>query len=69
MSRERISRDIEVTHPKDLYLMVTAAPFYSYRQVKELSGVILTFHDITRLRRLEEIRKDFVANLSSTVAA
>src|SRR4030042_6428616 len=67
MSRERISREIEVTHPKDLYLMVTAAPFYSYRQVKEVSGGILTFHDITRLRRLEEIRKDFVANVSHEI--
>ncbi len=69
MSRERISREIEVTHPKDLYLMVTAAPFYSYRQVqvKELSGVILTFHDITRLKKLEEMRKDFVANVSHEI--
>jgi len=66
-SRERVSREVEVTHPKDLYLMVTAAPFYSHRQVKELSGVILTFHDITRLRRLEEIRKDFVANVSHEI--
>ena len=67
VSRERVSREIEVTHPKDLYLMVTAAPFYAYRKEGELSGIILTFHDITRLRRLEEIRKDFVANVSHEI--
>jgi len=28
------------------------------------SGVVLVFHDITDLRRLEQVRKDFVANVS-----
>jgi two-component system, OmpR family, phosphate regulon sensor histidine kinase PhoR len=67
MSRERISREIEVTYPKDLHLMVTAAPFYTHRKEDELSGIVLTFHDITRLKRLEEIRKDFVANVSHEI--
>ncbi|KPK45708.1 MAG: hypothetical protein AMK74_02590 [Nitrospira bacterium SM23_35] len=67
MSRERISREIEITHPKDLCLMVTAAPFYSHRKEDELSGIVMTFHDITRLKRLEEIRKDFVANVSHEI--
>ena len=29
ISRERISRGIEIATPKDLYLLMTAAPFYS----------------------------------------
>ena len=29
-----------------------------------MSGVVLAFHDITRLKKLEEVRKDFVANVS-----
>jgi len=29
-----------------------------------LKGVVLALHDITRLRRLEEVRKEFVANVS-----
>ena len=63
-SRVTISREIEVTHPKELYLMTTATPF----SIKgEISGAVLTFHDITRLRRLEEIRKDFVANVSHEI--
>ena len=27
----------------------------------------MTFHDITRLRKLEEVRKDFVANVSHEI--
>jgi two-component system phosphate regulon sensor histidine kinase PhoR len=44
--------------------MVTAAPF-SVRG--ELSGVVLAFHDITRLKQLENVRKDFVANVSHEI--
>jgi two-component system phosphate regulon sensor histidine kinase PhoR len=63
-TKETISREIEVTYPKELLLMVTAAP-YSVRG--ELSGAVLTFHDITRLKQLEDIRKDFVANVSHEI--
>ncbi|MEW6418285.1 MAG: two-component system histidine kinase PnpS [Nitrospirota bacterium] len=63
-SREAVSLELEVTHPKNVYLMVTAAPFF----IKEnISGVVLTFHDITRLKKLEDIRKDFVANVSHEI--
>jgi len=59
-----VSFEFEVTHPKDVYLMVTAAPFF----IKDnISGVVLTFHDITRLKKLEDIRKDFVANVSHEI--
>jgi len=67
MSRERVSREIEISHPKDLCLMVTAAPYYSHPKEDGLSGIVMTFHDITRLKRLEEIRKDFVANVSHEI--
>jgi two-component system phosphate regulon sensor histidine kinase PhoR len=67
MSKEKISREIEVTNPKDLHLMVTATPFYAHRKESELTGIVLTFHDITRLKILEEMRKDFVANVSHEI--
>ncbi|OEH91862.1 two-component system histidine kinase PnpS [Bacillus solimangrovi] len=31
---------------------------------EEWKGIVLVFHDITELKRLEEMRKDFVANVS-----
>jgi two-component system, OmpR family, phosphate regulon sensor histidine kinase PhoR len=67
MNRERISREIGITHPKDLHLIVTATPFYAYPKESDLTGIVLTFHDITRLKRLEEMRKDFVANVSHEI--
>jgi two-component system phosphate regulon sensor histidine kinase PhoR len=63
-TKETISREIEVTYPKELLLMVTAA---SYSVRGELSGAVLAFHDITRLKQLEDIRKDFVANVSHEI--
>ncbi len=66
-SRSRISREVELTYPRDLHLMVAAAPFYSQSPDGELSGIVVTFHDITRLKKLEEIRKDFVANVSHEI--
>jgi two-component system phosphate regulon sensor histidine kinase PhoR len=66
-NRERISGEIDVTYPKELSLMVRAAPFYSRSAQGETLGVVLTFHDITRLKKLEEVRKDFVANVTHEI--
>ena len=30
----------------------------------EWKGIVLVFHDITELKKLEQMRKDFVANVS-----
>jgi two-component system phosphate regulon sensor histidine kinase PhoR len=62
--RETTSCEIEIAYPKELFLMVTAAP---YLVKGELSGAVLAFHDITRLKQLEDIRKDFVANVSHEI--
>jgi two-component system phosphate regulon sensor histidine kinase PhoR len=65
--KEHASCEIEVTHPKEHYLMVTATPFFSHNYEKRTSKVVLMFHDITRLKKLEEVRKDFVANVSHEI--
>ncbi len=66
-SGERISREIWIPHPAESCLMVTAAPFYAHGREGSISGTVLTFHDITRLKKLEEMRKDFVANVSHEI--
>ncbi len=66
-SGDGASREITISRPRELYLMAAATPFYSSHPVGELSGVVLTFHDITRLKKLEEVRKDFVANVSHEI--
>lgn len=44
------------------YIEVVGAPIFNERKV--LKGSVLVFHDITELKRLEQMRKDFVANVS-----
>lgn len=62
--KEKISCEVVISGPQERYLMTTAAPF----SIKgELAGIIFTFHDITRLRKLEEVRKDFVASVSHEI--
>ena len=45
------------------HLVVTAAPLRSAAE-KTRGGVLLVLHDITRLRDLESVRREFVANVS-----
>ena len=62
-----VSHEISVAHPRELSLMITSTPFYAYSVKEKLSGVVITLHDITRLKHLEEMRKDFVANVSHEI--
>jgi two-component system phosphate regulon sensor histidine kinase PhoR len=55
----------EMTLTKDLttyYLEVIGAPYFN--QKHDLRGAVLVFHDVTEFKRLEQMRKDFVANVS-----
>lgn len=62
---EIMSDEIAVTRGnRDLHLIATGVPIYSEDSVR---GIVLTLHDITRLRQLEEVRKDFVANVSHEI--
>ena len=64
-SWEIISEEIVVSRAdRDIYLIATAVPIYSADSV---SGIVLTLHDITRLKQLEQIRTDFVANVSHEI--
>lgn len=52
-----LSRDI---HRR--FIEVTGAPIFNH--AKDWQGIVLVFHDITDLKKLEQTRKDFVANVS-----
>lgn len=43
---------------------VYGAPIIGHGGKERLKGIVLVFHDITELKRLEQMRKDFVANVS-----
>ncbi|SDB94672.1 PAS/PAC sensor signal transduction histidine kinase [Pelagirhabdus alkalitolerans] len=44
------------------YIEIVGAPFFN--ESDDIRGVVLVFHDITDLKKVEEMRKDFVANVS-----
>lgn len=58
---EPAQREIEFEKPKRRVFQVNFSPL---RRDGKLSGVVSVFHDLTEIRRLEEVRRDFVANLS-----
>ena len=53
--------EIRIFAPEELVFDAHAAPLTRDGRV---SGALLVLHDITRLRRLEQMRRDFVANVS-----
>jgi two-component system phosphate regulon sensor histidine kinase PhoR len=59
------SAEIEIAVPRQLYLFATALPIIqeSLREDR-YRGTVVALHDITQLKKLEQVRKDFVANVS-----
>ena len=60
-SRERCNREVILTMPQHRILEVNAMPLPLADQQR---GLVLVLHDITELRRLEQVRAEFVANVS-----
>jgi len=56
-----IAQEIRLFAPEELVFDAHAAPLV---QGGRAGGALLVLHDITRLRRLEQMRRDFVANVS-----
>ncbi|MGD8351385.1 MAG: ATP-binding protein, partial [Nitrospirota bacterium] len=56
------SGEIRLDYPEEKFVFVRVSPLF-YKK-SELSGFVAVFHDTTRMKRLEEVRKDFVANVS-----
>lgn len=56
-----ISKEISTLLPEEKILLVHATRI---EKDQHTEGVVLVFHDVTTLRNLEKVRKDFVANVS-----
>jgi two-component system phosphate regulon sensor histidine kinase PhoR len=61
-SSEPISGEVVFHNGRDRYLQAQGAKFRDERGVS--LGALVVLHDVTRLKRLEEVRRDFVANVS-----
>ena len=58
---EFTSRELNLMWPVQKIFQINASPIF---EKGEVSGCILVIHDITEIRRLETMRRDFVANVS-----
>lgn len=63
MTEKSIKRQMEIPlHIERRHFEVYGAPIIGTHD--EWKGILVVFHDITELKRLEQVRKDFVANVS-----
>lgn len=60
--KSKASGEIQILSSRRIDFSVEAVPIQSEKGGME--GTVLVFHDVTRLKRLEEMRVDFVANVS-----
>ena len=58
---ETVRREIRLTAPEGRVLQVHALPL---ELAGEERGLVMVLHDVTELRRLEQVRTEFVANVS-----
>ncbi|MEL7565970.1 MAG: phosphate regulon sensor histidine kinase PhoR [Dehalobacterium sp.] len=56
-----IDYEFSIRFPEERVLQCYVAPVY---RDKRIAGITLVFHDITNLRKVEQMRADFVANAS-----
>lgn len=61
-TKESIQFDIKVE--KDKILEIEGIPFYNRYSPYDFSGVVLMIRDVTKLRELEVIQREFVSNVS-----
>ena len=57
--------ELYLAYPAERHFVVHVSPLFY--QKNELSGLVAIFHDITQLKKLEQVRKDFVANISHEI--
>lgn len=61
-SEEPLEDELTLLEAEKRYLHVQAAPLMG--KLNDRVGVLVVLHDLTRLRQLESVRRDFVANVS-----
>ena len=59
---EPIEHEVRLEHAGPRILQVSAVALHDPQ--RQRAGAVLVFHDVTRLRQLESVRQDFVANVS-----
>ena len=60
-----ISKDITVYNDKNQIVNTSCTPLFNLD--KKRIGILIVLHDVTRIRNLENMRRDFVANVSHEI--
>ncbi len=60
-NRKIVTQEVKIDLPGEKTILINGVPIIKGNVIE---GAVLVFHDITELKRLEEIRKDLVANVS-----
>ncbi len=63
-AREHIKTEIEILDKAHRIYHVYANPILDFTSNPQNIGVVMVFQDVTEIRKLENMRKDFVANVS-----
>ncbi|MBU3915138.1 cell wall metabolism sensor histidine kinase WalK [bacterium] len=61
-SDDRVERDIVIYHPEKRVINASSAPLFNADQ--DRTGTLLVLNDVSQLRFLENMRRDFAANVS-----
>jgi two-component system phosphate regulon sensor histidine kinase PhoR len=63
--KKELSDEISLLiNQKENHFVITAIPLFANNSITD---VVITLHDITKLKQLEKVRKDFVANVSHEI--
>lgn len=60
--KQRAQEEVSIYFPREMILDASVTPILM--EDGEVSGVVLLLHDITQIRHLENVRSEFVANVS-----
>ena len=65
LSVESIEDDIVLNHNGERVLNIHSSPLQDAKE--DRTGILVVINDVTKLRRLENVRRDFVANVSHEI--
>ncbi len=60
--REPVSKDVVIHNPHESFFNLQIAPVF--RPDKEMASLVVVMHDISELKKYEQMRSEFVANVS-----
>ncbi len=61
--KKAVQKEITILSAADIYFNVQISPVLS-EDSKDFWGIVAVFHDITNLKKLEQLKSEFVANVS-----